>query len=94
MERDDLETVKSLRGSTWLKNQVDEAGKGQAASLLRFVFEQSEKDHKKTTHTQNIQELLNARPHIAQIAALYGLLDARTRSSRHFRSRIEAGCQQ
>ena len=70
MEHGDLDTAKSMRDSTWLKNQVDEQGKGEAASLLRFVFEQSAQDHKMATRTQYIQELLKAKPHLAPIAAL------------------------
>ena len=69
MQYDDLDVVKAMRDSQYLKNQVDESGNGNAGFLLRFVFNQSEAP-KGVTYTQNIQELLKAKPHLANIATL------------------------
>ena len=69
MEYDDVETVKAMFDSDYLKRRVDEEGNGPESVLLRLLFEQNSTQPKKTFN-QNVQDLLKARPHLAPIAEL------------------------
>ena len=69
MEYGDVETVRAMHDSDYLKKRVDEEGNGPESVLLRFLFEQNEAQPKKT-YNQNIQDLLKTRLHLAPIAEL------------------------